>query len=280
MLTKEYERGINSQYGRDSLSEQILSALRAAGKNLSELTRADLSVFDEFHIGGIRETRNLAQRIGGLKPGMRVLDVGSGLGGPARTLAAEFGCEVVGLDLAEEFVNVASILTSLVSLGDRVSFQMGNALNMPFEDGTFDVVWSQFAGMNIPDKARFYAECRRVVRDGGYLAFHEAMAGTVAGLHYPVFWADEPSLSHLRLPHEIREIIANSGFEEMAWVDVTQGASEFFVKMREARANGGSQPLGIHIFVGESAPLKAENLIRNLDEGRVVVAQAVYRARA
>ncbi|MBI5670482.1 MAG: methyltransferase domain-containing protein [Chloroflexi bacterium] len=275
----DYENKINTQYGRERLADQILAALRAAGKNLDALTRADLSTFDEFHVGGVAETRSLAQRVGCLQPGTRVLDVGSGLGGPARTLAAEFGCQVTGLDLTDEFCEAATELTRLVGLTGQVSFHIGNAMDMPFEAGTFDVVWSQFAGMNIPDKQRFYAECRRVLRSGGYLAFHEIMNGSGASLHFPVFWADSDSINYLKPPQEIRQTLAANGLEEIAWIDLTRDSSEWFRRIAVSQAENGTPPLGFNIFVGKDTPQKAANVLRNLDEGRIVVVQGIYRVR-
>ena len=97
-------------------------------------------------------------RLTGLHEGMHVLDVGSGLGGPARTLAAEFGCRVTGRDLTEEFCRAAVMLTVRVGLQDRITFQHGSALDLPFEEATFDVVWTQGVFMNIADKPRELGE--------------------------------------------------------------------------------------------------------------------------
>lgn len=277
-MTTAYQQNINQHYGRGlPLGEQILAALRAAGKDMDALTREDLSSFDEFHIGGRPETRNLAALLGVLQPGMRVLDVGSGLGGPARTLAAEFGVHVTGLDLTAEYCEAAGLLTGLVGLADKATFRQGNALAMPFEDGSFDVVWSQFAGMNIPDKAQLYAECFRVLRKGSYFAFHEALLGNGEPLHYPVFWAEEPSISHLKTPDEIRRTVKAAGFEELKWEDVTPRSADFFKRMLAPRPEGSPAPLNFSIYIGSSVPEKARTLLRNMEEGRVVVVQAVYR---
>jgi ubiquinone/menaquinone biosynthesis C-methylase UbiE len=162
----DYAHAINQHYGQAELSTKILTALRAAGKDLEALTRDDLGSFDELHDGGREGARELA-RLAGLRPGMHVLDIGSGLGGPARTLAAEYGCQVTGLDLAEEFCQAAEMLTTRVGLSDRVTFRQRDALHLPFAPGSFDVVWTQYALMNIADKARLVQEAHRVLRPGG-----------------------------------------------------------------------------------------------------------------
>lgn len=276
----DYSPKVNKQYGRDNLADQIIAALKNDGKDITKLTRADLSTFDEFHIGGLVETRNLVNKIPNFKKGYKVLDVGSGLGGPARTLADEFECEVVGLDLTVEFCNAATKLTELVGLSDKVNFKQGNALDMPFEDNSFDVVWTQFAGMNIDDKLRLYEQCFRVLRDGGYLAFHEVMAGEKEGLIFPVFWADNDDVNFLQPIDTVQTILTDIGFEQVEWLDLTQYSYEWFEKMIEQRKQQTEKPpLGFNVFVGEDTPLKAQNIINNLREKHITVAQAVYQAK-
>lgn len=275
----DYGQMVNKQYGRDKLSEQIIATLQQAGKDINNLSRQDLSTFDEFHIGGVVETRNLIGRVPELKPRSRVLDVGSGLGGPARTLADEFDCEVVGLDLTEAYCQAATTLTELVGLSDRIRFQHGNALDMPFEDRQFDIVWTQFAAMNIEDKQRLYEQIYRVLKTDGYFVFHEVFAGDHDELIFPVFWADDDSVNHLRQPDFIRETLNTVGFEEVAWVDLTQHSTEWFEKMIHNPPQPADQPrLGFHVFVGAETPLKAKNIITNLQEKRITVYQGVYRA--
>src|SRR5215831_8777611 len=151
----DYVHAINQHYGQAELSAKLLTALREAGKDLDALTRDDFASFDEQHDGGRETTRELA-RVAGLREGMHVLDVGSGLGGPARTLAVEYGCRVTGLDLTEEFCRAATMLTARVGLQERTAFRHGSALDLPFEEATFDAVWTQGVLMHIADKARFF----------------------------------------------------------------------------------------------------------------------------
>jgi SAM-dependent methyltransferase len=219
----DYTTSINSHYGQPDLSLKILAALQDAGKNVNALTRDDLAPFDEFHGGGRNSTRELAS-LAGVHAGMHVLDVGSGIGGPARTLAAEFGCRVTGIDLTAEFCRAAAMLTSRVGLSDRVTFRQGNALDMPFADGTFDMVWTQNTLMNIADKRRLVHETHRVLRPGGCLALEAIMAGPVSPIYVPVFWASNPTLSFLSPPEEIRQLLIASGFTEIAWENVTPRA--------------------------------------------------------
>jgi ubiquinone/menaquinone biosynthesis C-methylase UbiE len=152
---------------------------------------------------------------------MRVLDVCGGLGDPARTLASEFDCAVEVLDLTEDFCRAGGVLTARTGLDGRVSFRHGNALEMPYPDAGFDEAWTQHSSMNIADKGRPYAEIHRVLRPDGRLAMHEMLAGPVSPIHFPVPWARDPSLSHLRLPGEARALLRETGFEGegLAWID-------------------------------------------------------------
>lgn len=274
-----YNDAINTHYGRDNLTDRIINALKAKGKDLDRLTREDLSTFDEFHIGGVAETRNLYNRIPHTRPGLHLLDIGSGLGGPARTLASEFGCQVTGLDLTREYVDAATRLTELVDLSSQITFEHGSALDMPFEADTFDIAWTQFVGMNIEDKARLYQQCHRVLKPGGYLAFHEITGGNTDDLILPVFWADEPGLSFLRSQADMQQLLSEAGFTQVAWIDLTDHSIAWFENMLVNRANQtGEPPLGFGLFVGDSAPQKAANIIQNIREGRITVVQAVFQA--
>lgn len=271
----EYSDAINLHYGKTDLCSQILESLRNAGKNPEKLSREDIATFEEFHIGGREETRNLA-RIAGISSGMKVLDVGCGIGGPARTLAAEFGCRVTGLDLTEEYCLAADMLTERVGLSDLVNFKNGSALEIPFDNDSFDAVWLQHASMNIEDKAKLYSEIYRVLRPGGRFAMHEIMAGKTKQLFFPVFWAEEPRLSFLISPAQNRQILKNCGFEEMMWEDTTERSIEWFQNLKTKMEKEGMPQLGLNVIVDRNVPAKAANVTRNMVEGRIVVTEACF----
>ncbi len=177
-------QSVEQHYGRGRILDSILGALRGAGKDLSRLRPDDLAPVDEFHVRGREATVELARRAS-LAPGARVLDVGSGLGGSARYLAAEHQCLVEGVDLTREYVDVANALARMVGLSDRVAFRQASALDMPFDDESFDVVWTEHVQMNIAEKRSFYCEIARVLRPEGLLLFHDIFEGDGAPLHYP-----------------------------------------------------------------------------------------------
>lgn len=273
-----YSGTVNQQYGGTDLAARILAMLRAAGKNPDAITRDDLASFDEFHTGGRASTRELA-RLAGLGHDMQVLDIGSGVGGPARTLAAEFGCFVFGVDLTAEFCRAAAMLTSLVKLSDRVVFQQADALRLPFRDEQFDAVWSQNTIMNIEDKARLFDEIHRILRPGGVFALETVLSGAVAEIHYPTFWASSPELNFLIAPAHARKLLAAAGFREELWEDITAQVLEQ-ARRRTARPSPTAPTLGRDVIVADDVARKAENSVRNHEENRIVTARAVLRRAA
>jgi cyclopropane fatty-acyl-phospholipid synthase-like methyltransferase len=243
------------------------------GKDPQKLAPVDLAPVDEFHIRGREATIELANRAG-LEAGQRVLDVGCGLGGSARYLAAEYGCRVVGIDLTREYIDVANDLAVRVGLGGKVGFRQASALELPFGDAEFDVVWTEHVQMNIADKHRFYGEIARVLAPGGRLMFHDIFRGH-GELHYPVPWADMSSISFLATQDEVREILQGVGFRVLDWEDTSARSLAWFGAAVERIKASGPPPLGLHLLMGDTALAKLENMGRNLREGRIVVAQAV-----
>jgi ubiquinone/menaquinone biosynthesis C-methylase UbiE len=267
---------VEAHYSHQDLGAAILQALVSAGKDPDRLTPEDLAPMDEFHIRGRQATLALAQKLT-LTQGMQVLDVGSGIGGASRFLALEFGVRVTGLDLSEDYCRVASMLARRLGLDYLVRYRRGNALDMPFEDGSFDVLWTQHAGMNIPDKDSLYREMWRVLKPGGVLALYDVLAGTGGPVHYPVPWARDPGISFLPEPQQMREILEKSGFVIQSWRDETEEGRAWFRRMAGKISREGAPPLGIHVLLGPDFGAMASNLVRNLEEDRIVIIEAVVQ---
>jgi len=257
------------------LEEKIIAGLRAAGKDPDALALDDLTPVDQFHLGGKPVMLQLIKHAG-FRPGMHVLDVGGGLGGPARMLAAEAGCTVTVVDLSEEFCRIGAMLTARTGLSGAVTFQHGSALDLPFADGSFDAAWTQHATMNIADKERLYEEIHRVLRPGGRLAMHDAMAGPVQPIHFPVPWARDPSISFLRSSEAIRTLLADIGFREVEWVDEREKIVAALQRQVSILALNGPPPLGIQLLVGTEFPGMLANVGRNLQENRLTIIQGVF----
>jgi SAM-dependent methyltransferase len=263
---------VETHYTRADLEKVILAALRAAGKDLDRLTPDDLAPVDEFHGGQRPATVRLAELVG-FAGTERVLDVGSGLGGPSRYLAWRYGCRVSGVDLTTEFVRVAELLTRLTGLVEKVDYRQSDALALPFDDMSFDVVWSQNAAMNIADRDRLYREMRRVLTPGGRLALQEVAAGPGGPLHFPVQWAREPSISFLLAPEATRQKLEAAGFRVLTWQDTT--AATLAAAQARAHTADTAPPLGTHLILGPDWREMAHNSVRNLEEQRTRLFNAV-----
>ena len=263
-------------YSRSGLLDRVLAALKEAGKDIDHLTIDDLAPIDEFHSRRRLATEELARMLAPT-PGQRLIDIGSGLGGPSRYLAKVCGCRVSGVDLTPEFVATATELARRTGLSDKVDFRQGSALELPFADGSFDLAWSQNVAMNIADRPRYYAQMRRVLVPGGRLAIQDVAQGPAGAPYYPVMWADTPATSFLRTPEETRAMLEAAGFKVMTWNDNTDAAiAEAKAERARQSSNPGERPiLGIHVVVGPSFSEKARNGQRSMLENRIRLINAV-----
>jgi ubiquinone/menaquinone biosynthesis C-methylase UbiE len=265
---------VADHYKRRALGDVILAALTAAGIDIEHLTPDDLAPVDEFHSGGRNATVRLAQ-LAQINGSERVLDVGCGIGGPSRYLASKFGCQVTGLDLTADFIALAGMLAQRTRLADKVTYRQGDALDLPFADASFDLVWSQNAAMNIADRDRLYAEMRRVLTPSGRLALQEIAAGPGGEPFYPTPWASDKSISFLVTQEATRAALERIGFRVVAWQDTTEEALEQQRARAKALETGSLPPLGLHIVIGEAFPTVTKNMLRNLQEERLNLFNAV-----
>lgn len=261
----------------DALVESIAASLRAAGIDPASATTAVLAGVDEFHIRGRDATRALAERMG-IGADTSVLDIGSGLGGTARTLAEAFGCTVTGIDLTPSFCAAATELSRWTGLDDRTSFRVGDACALPFDDDSFDAAITIHAAMNIPDKPAVYREARRVVRPAGPFAVYDVLQGEGGDVRYPVPWAREPSISHLATPAEMRDMLVSAGFELLEEVDSTEESLEWFRSLAAGLDAEGPPPVGFGVFLGEDLPQMAANQVTNLEQRRIRTVSYLCRA--
>ena len=271
------ERRVAEQYRHGALERAILDALAASGKDAERLTRRDLGGADEYHLGSHVVTAGLASDLG-LASGLRVLDIGAGIGGPARYFAEAHGCVVQGIDLSDEYVQVASALTRRCGLAGKASFTRASALAIPFADRSFDRATMIHVGMNIADKAKAFADVRRVLTPGGLFGVYDVMLAGDGEVAYPMPWAMTTTASFLVTPAAYRALLTAAGFaieQERDWRDT---ALQLGRKMRERTAQQGAPPLGLHILMGASTPQRIANVVSALERG--VIAPIEISARA
>ena len=259
-------------YATGRTRSDIERALTAAGTNIHAIQPSELGMLEDFHSLGRLATVALVD-LAQVGAGDRVLDAGTGIGGTARLIAAERGARVTAVDLTPEYCDVARWLNDAVGLGDMIEVLTADVTELPFDDASFDVVFSQHVQMNVADKRRLYAEARRVLAPGGRLALWDVTAGSGGPLHFPVPWATSPEQSHLVTPERLAELLREAGFATTHWNDLTGPAPK---AMRDFLA-GDPPPLGLHVFVADF-PAKAANLVRNLAENRARLIQACLTA--
>ena len=263
---------IAAQYSDGLARGRIEQALREEGKNPERLDAYDLALMEDFHSSGRFATLELI-KLAGVEAEDRVLDAGTGIGGTARLLAHEIGCQVDAVDITPEFCEIAEWLDESVGLDDKINTSQADVLELPFPDESFDVVVSQHVQMNVADKHALYAESRRVLKPGGRLALWDITAGPEQPIRFPVPWADRPELSHLVTPEALREILLSAGFEVAAWNDLSAPAAEFMSTVNAA----GRPPIGIHLLVPDIAE-KGPNIVANIRQNRIRLIQGVLLA--
>jgi SAM-dependent methyltransferase len=265
--------GVRDHYRASGLAERLKAALTVFGPEEQRLTPEQLAPLDQFHTRGLAATAELAE-LAGIDATMAVLDIGSGLGGPARFLAATRGCRVTGIDLSEAFVAAARYLTERAEQSGKVAFEVGSALELPFEDSHFDTVLLQHVAMNIADRERLYREIRRVLKPAARFATFDVVSKT-GEPHYPVPWAKTPETSFLLTAEATRGLIEGAHLRTLTWRDDSELAAAWFAKLRAA---GPPPSPNLGVVMGPEIAQAAANLGRNLAEGRLGILTAVFEA--
>jgi len=273
----DIEAAVARHYTQGSLAKTLLSALEAGGKDPDKLTIDDLSGIDEFHLGWSAATEELAEDLG-FTPAMHVVEIGSGIGGPARHLAHALGCTVTGVDLTPEFVEVADMLTRRCHLAGRVSFLQANALAMPFGAGRFDGAVMLHVGMNIADKLALFKEVRRVLKPGARFGVYDIMHMAKGSLPYPMPWAMTSDTSFVEAPDHYRQALAKAGFTIELERSLRDLALKLSREMREKATVDGPSPLGPQVLLGVSAPQRLANVMSALAEGLIAPIEMIARA--
>jgi SAM-dependent methyltransferase len=271
-------RTVVEHWGRGDVFAMVTAALQRAGKSLTSLSVEDLAPIDHVHARGLPATVELAEQLP-VKAGHHLLDIGCGLGGPARYFAQRFQCTVSGIDITPAFVEAARKLTTLLRMDDRVTLQQGDATRLPFADGAFDGAITQHVTMNVADRVTFFAEASRVLKPGAYFALSEHGLGSRGDPYYPVPWSEDGKGSYLIAPEETLRLLGAAGFTDILMQEVGSAYLEGYKRAIDLAARGALPPLGVHLLQGETAPQKARNAARNIEEGRTRPVSITCRKR-
>ncbi|HEY2884970.1 MAG TPA: class I SAM-dependent methyltransferase [Rhizomicrobium sp.] len=273
------DHDITTHYSRGNLLHRLNAALAEDGIDPGRLSIEALAPYDQFHGRGLEATVEIANLLE-IDATDEILDIGSGIGGPARYFAHRFGCQVTGIDLTAEFCDVARDLTRLLALEGRVKFELGNALAMPFAKGRFDGAYSINVSMNIADKGGFYRDIHRVLKPRGWLMLSELAKGTEAELDYPTPWAESAHTSFLSTPEETRSGLMQAGFDVVQSRSTLEQALAFGARSRAMVERGEKAPhRAVHLMHGELATQAIANTARGLSEGRIVPIEVLARKR-
>lgn len=275
-MSQDLEHQVAAHYGKKDFTTKLLDALRSGGIDPDRLTPEVLAPVDEFHIGGRAATEHAVAAMA-LRKDQHLLDVGCGIGGATRYIASSVGCRVTGIDLTPEYIDAARELTRRTGLSDRIGYEVGSALQMPFAPASFDAAITIHAAMNIKDRDELYREIARVLKRGAPFCVYDVMKGNVEGILYPVPWAETAATSHVTSPAETRALLEKTGFAVEHVEDRRDFALDFFRK-RMAEMAGGAPPIGLHLIM-TNARAKFDNMLANVEQSRVTPVLMLARKR-
>lgn len=270
-------REVADHYTHGSLLDAIRTGVGEIGKTPETITIDDLAPIDEFHIGGrVASTEFLDQL--SLTNQSHVLDVGCGLGGPARFAASCYGSNVTGIDLTAEFVQTGQALCQWLDLDNSIELVEGSALAMPFDKSGFDAAYMMHVGMNIADKESLFGEVARVLKPGATFGIYDVMQTAEDEISFPVPWAETPANSALASLDQYKSALEKAGFEITAQRNRRDFALAFFAELAaRTEAAGGPPALGLHILMGESRAAKVKNMAANIEAGRIAPVELIAR---
>lgn len=268
------EQRIQKQYKSPGLFEEITQRLKSQSLDMKNIKRADIAGVDEFHVRGAQVSKELATSMN--LEGLKILDVGCGLGGPVRMLADDYGCSVIGIDMSADYIRTAIKLSKLVGLSGLTDYHQGDALALPFEDCSFDIVWTQHVQMNIDNKQQFYSEIQRVLAPMGKLMYYDIFKTGEKDVQYPVPWANDKSVSFLGTSANMKNMLNHLGFTEVETKDQTQLALKFLQSLFAKIKADGPPKIGLNVLMGDATKDKLGNILKGIEEDVIQLESGMF----
>lgn len=271
---------ISRHYSPGELLADIERGVITLCGSTDQVTTEQLARVDEFHIGGRQASMDFLDQLD-INASHQVLDIGCGLGGAARFVAERYGAVVEGVDLTAEFVDTGNVLCKWTGLDGQITLRCGDATDCGLPSASIDRAYLLHVGMNIPDKAALFAEVYRLLRPGGLFGVYDVMGSDGDGFAFPVPWAAEAAHSAVASPESYRQALASAGFERVTERDRREFALAFFAQLKQATDTGaGPPPLGLHLTMGRDALAKMDNMISNIQAGRISPVEMIARKPA
>lgn len=267
-------KDISDHWGKGDIYARILDKMKLAGLDPAAVTVEQLAPVDHFHARGFPATVELADALP-INPGDRLVDIGCGIGGPARYLAKRFDCHVDGIDITAPFVDAANKLSALVGMEDALSFQHGDGQKLPYDDEMFDGGYAQHVTMNVADRGVFFGEAFRVLKPGAFFALTEHGLGEVGEPHHPVPWSEDGSGAYLMRPADTAAALEAAGFANIETTDTGEKYLKGYKAAIKLAEEGKAPVFGVHILLGDLAPQIVRNAARNIEERRTHPVQII-----
>jgi SAM-dependent methyltransferase len=267
-------QAISDHWGKGDVYSRILETMELAGIDPKSVTVEELAPVDHFHARGFPATVDLADALP-IREGDRLVDIGCGLGGPARYLAKRFHCHVDGIDITAPFVEAANKLSALVGMENAVECRNGDGQKLPYGDELFDGGYTQHVTMNVADRDIFFGEAFRVLRPGAFFALTEHGLGEVGEPHHPVPWSEDGSGAYLMRPADTVVALENAGFTNIETTDTGEKYFQGYKAAIKIAEKGEAPVFGAHILLGKLAPQIVQNAARNIEERRTHPVQIV-----
>jgi ubiquinone/menaquinone biosynthesis C-methylase UbiE len=260
-------QSISDHWGTGDVYARIIKAMEAASISPDAVTVEQLAPLDHFHALGLPATVELADSLP-IQSGHHIVDIGCGIGGPARYLAKRFGCRVSGVDITQPFIEAANKLTALLKMERQVEIELGDGQHLPYGDAMFDGGYTQHVTMNIADRVLFFGEAFRVLKPGAFFALTEHGLGPEGSPRYPLPWSEDGRGSYLVRPADTVTYLKEAGFVIVEVEDTGAKYLHGYRRALELAAQGALPPFGVNVLMGPTAPAKTINAARNIEERR------------